>query len=646
MSRDSHSSRSSNSNSSERYAEEDKQGTPRDHGLTHAHAPSAMAASTASVAAGLAGSPTVVSSSASPVTPSQVALKGQDAGSPEGAGSAAIDVSPILQPGNAEKGRGRHSESPVGAGRDSHRDDSGSVHSSESSSRGTVRLRAGSFRGAYSNGRRSIRKSVLAKRDWSLESILSIGSKQRGENNHVGVANAKGGGGSAGGDNGGSGGGGGGGGGQSPPGMDIRRSISNTTQMSMSNATQISQTTLQSNNSESLECATIKRQSSDVSTLGELPDGPDGHQPPPTLGLAELSLMESVFDGQLIGIHLHTGSREYTTHSQANDEKYNIQIEELFDKENGLSLDRIRGKDVGWTKQIHKIQQPMKDGTCMYFRARLKKMSASHLLVVIYNITDTILHEESVAAARLEAERTAARHAIEKQRMEMERREVERRAEADLAHLRTFVFHEIGNLATGLFAIRHELKDSVDNERVPSKACISNFEAHIHSMQEVLRNITSITKLSTPGYIEPVEAFNVESILNEVRWPLPPLPPLPKGALSPVPASAPAPALIPHHTPQPYLRWSALCSRAPMCRSVLASIIPPGTTLSVTSSWSRPASTTSSVTAPNSPRTATSSSTRRSSMTPGGTTTPTGRPRTTPRASRLPTRRWARRGCM
>ena len=482
----------------------------------------------------------------------------RDARRSEGSESNGIDVSPILQPSSPGKGRGRHSESPSGSARD----DSGSMQSSESSSRSTVRLRAGSFRGAYSNGRRSIRKSVLAKRDWSLESILSIGNKQRaGELDAVDAKSGGGGGsggagggvdGGSGGGGGGSGSGGGGVGGQSPLGMDIRRSVSNATQIShltqISHTTQISQTTAQSNNSESLESATIKRSSSDCSTLGELPDGPAGHRPPPTLGLAELSLMESVFDGQLIGIHLHTGAREYTTHSQANDEKYNIQIEELFDEENGLSLDRIRGKDVGWTKQIHKIQQPMKDGSAMYFRARLKKMSASHLLVVIYHITDTILHEESVAAARLEAERTAARHAMEKQRMEMERQEVERRAEADLAHLRTFVFHEIGNLATGLFAIRHELKDSVDNERVPSKACISNFEAHIHSMQEVLRNITSITKLSTPGYIEPVEAFNVESILNEVRgvqWRSCP-------CSCPCHCPCPCPCPFPHHTPYPH----------------------------------------------------------------------------------------------
>ena len=35
-------------------------------------------------------------------------------------------------------------------------------------------------------------------------------------------------------------------------------------------------------------------------------------------------------------------------------------------------------------------------------------------------------------------------------------------------------------------------------------------------MREVLQNMMSITKLSTPGYVEPVEAFNVEKILTEV----------------------------------------------------------------------------------------------------------------------------------
>ena len=196
---------------------------------------------------------------------------------------------------------------------------------------------------------------------------------------------------------------------------------------------------------------------------------PKGYQP--RLTMSELQLMEKVFDGELVCINLNTGQREYTSKKIDinGQQSAGVPIEDVLRKENGLDLERLRRKNVGWTKNINKLVHPLPNGTRNYFRARLKKTNSSHLLVVIYNITDTIRHEKALANARHEAENISAKHASE-------RRETERKSEADMAHMRAFVFHEIGNLSTGLFAIFEVLRESVENKRLPEASAVNDFE--------------------------------------------------------------------------------------------------------------------------------------------------------------------------
>ena len=92
------------------------------------------------------------------------------------------------------------------------------------------------------------------------------------------------------------------------------------------------------------------------------------------------------------------------------------------------------------------------------------------------------------------------------------------------SHVRAFVFHEMGNLSTGLVGVYDDLRESALQRRVPGGETLATFDTLLTSMRDVLVNFMGFTNLANAKLDKvPTEARACElpsaALSLSTRWP-------------------------------------------------------------------------------------------------------------------------------
>ena len=116
-------------------------------------------------------------------------------------------------------------------------------------------------------------------------------------------------------------------------------------------------------------------------------------------------------------------------------------------------------------------------GAARYFSVRLRKTSASKAALVLTDVTALVARYGRTRARAADAKRASAR--------------------AREAHASSFVFHEIGNLSTGLYGVLDQCRDAAQLRTPPPRAALESFEVLLGSMRDVLQNMKGLAQLSS-----------------------------------------------------------------------------------------------------------------------------------------------------
>ena len=160
----------------------------------------------------------------------------------------------------------------------------------------------------------------------------------------------------------------------------------------------------------------------------------------------------------------------------------------------------LLASQVGFAFDVSQLRLAAANGTQeRYFRARVRKSSATRAHLTLTEVT------EVVARGALGASRAAEARA----KHDAQQRE---------AHVRSFVFHEIGNLSTGLFGVLDELRECARKRQVPTTDSLESFDTLLTSMRDVLHNMMGFTQLSKASTFDDVatERFNLDHLFNEL----------------------------------------------------------------------------------------------------------------------------------
>ena len=154
----------------------------------------------------------------------------------------------------------------------------------------------------------------------------------------------------------------------------------------------------------------------------------------------------------------------------------------------------LRAATVGMSINVPQItlrrashEDATNDVGIRYFSARLCKTSVSKAMLVLTNITALVTrHARAVQATT---------------RTTDEKRDAARACEA---HSRSFVFHEIGNLSTGLYGVLDECREAAKLRTTPPRAALESFDILLASMHDVLQNMSGVSQLTSGNVNLPV----------------------------------------------------------------------------------------------------------------------------------------------
>ena len=123
----------------------------------------------------------------------------------------------------------------------------------------------------------------------------------------------------------------------------------------------------------------------------------------------------------------------------------------------------LRARAVGFTRDVQLLKLSAAAGggggggdsaaAARYFRVRVRKTGPARALLALLDVTSVVARGAVGAAG-------AARDAKARAKLAAQERE---------AHVRSFVFHEIGNLSTGLYGVLDELRDTARKRRAPTR---------------------------------------------------------------------------------------------------------------------------------------------------------------------------------
>ena len=123
-----------------------------------------------------------------------------------------------------------------------------------------------------------------------------------------------------------------------------------------------------------------------------------------------------------------------------------------------------------------------------HFSARLCKTSASKAVLMLTDVTAIVArHARALARATERAKYDAARTCEARSRTS------------------SFVFHEIGNLSTGLFGVLDQCREAATRRQPPSREDLGLFDTLLQSMRDVLQNSTGFARLSSANVNPPSE---------------------------------------------------------------------------------------------------------------------------------------------
>ena len=108
-----------------------------------------------------------------------------------------------------------------------------------------------------------------------------------------------------------------------------------------------------------------------------------------------------------------------------------------------------------------------------FFRVIVRKTAPAHVVLALHEITN-------VVASRTRSAKVRARAAAAQRE----------------AHVRSFVFHEIGNLSTGLFGILDQLREGARMRSAPKPTLLASFDTLLTSMRDVLQNMMGFTQIT------------------------------------------------------------------------------------------------------------------------------------------------------